>query len=134
MPVKPAMGPHSTATDDLGALATPGRRSLAARRISPRTIATYATSVDQLGRYLAAKGMPTAGAIIRREHVEAFIGDLLTRRAPGTAHNRFRDIQAFFAWCVEEGEVGESPMVHVEAPRLPGVRRRSGHRHSRGSR
>jgi site-specific recombinase XerD len=100
MPVKPAMGPHSTATDDLGALATPGRRSLAARRISPRTIATYAT----------------------------------TRRAPGTAHNRFRDIQAFFAWCVEEGEVGESPMVHVEAPRLPGVRRRSGHRHSRGSR
>ncbi len=90
-----------------------------ARRLSPRTIATYATSVEQLAAYLDAQGMPTAVAGIRREHVEAFIGDLLTRRAPGTAHNRFRGIQAFFVWCVEEGEVRESPMVHMKPPRLP---------------
>ncbi len=32
MPVEPAMGAHSTATDDLGALVASWRRSLAARR------------------------------------------------------------------------------------------------------
>ncbi len=119
MPVKPAMSMHSTATDELGALVASWRRSLAARRLSPRTIATYATSVDQLAAFLAAAGMPTAVASIRREHVEAFVSDLLARRSPGTAHNRYRGVQAFFVWCVEEGEVRESPMVHMKPPKLP---------------
>jgi site-specific recombinase XerD len=119
MPIKPAMGSHSTATDDLGALVASWRRSLAARRLSPRTIATYATSVEQLADFLAAAGMPTAVAAIRREHVEAFVSDLLARRSPGTAHNRYRGVQAFFVWCVEEGEVRESPMVHMKPPKLP---------------
>ena len=119
MQTSPASAAHSTATDELGALVASWRRSLAARRASPRTIATYATSVDQLARFLAAAGMPTAVGAIRREHVEAFVTDLLARRAPGTAHNRFRGVQAFFVWCIEEGEIRESPMVHMRPPRLP---------------
>lgn len=34
--------------------------------------------------------MPVVVGKIRREHVEAFMEDLLARRAPATAHNRFR--------------------------------------------
>ena len=52
------------------------RRSLAVRRISPRTIATYTIRVEQLADDLAANGMPTAVAGIRREHVEAFLEGL----------------------------------------------------------
>lgn len=63
--------------------------------------------------------MPTDVAAIRREHVEAFIADLLERRAPATAHNRFRGCQAFFAWLLEEGEVKASPMARMKPPRLP---------------
>src|SRR5664280_3783066 len=98
----PTSAPHSTAPDDLLTLAASWRRSLAARRASPRTIATYTTAVEQLAAYLAAAGMPTRVVNVRREHVEAWITDLLARRAPATANNRWRGAQAFFGWCVEE--------------------------------
>lgn len=110
---------HSSAPDVLNSLLVSWRRSLAARRISPRTIATYTVSVEQLAAYLAEHGMPTAVGSIRREHVESFVGDLLARRAPATAHNRFRGCQAFFVWCAEEGEVKTSPMAKMRPPRLP---------------
>jgi len=63
--------------------------------------------------------MPTRVSTVRREHVEAWITDLLAHRAPTTAHNRFRGCQAFFNWAVEEGEIRESPMVRMKPPRLP---------------
>jgi len=109
----------TTAPDDVRTLLASWRRSLAARRTSPATIATYGSAVERLADYLDTAGMPTRVGAIRREHIEAFIADLLTRRAPATAHNRFRGCQAFFAWVLEEGEVRESPMIHMRPPRLP---------------
>jgi hypothetical protein len=41
--------------------------------------------------------MPRAVVNIRREHVEAFITDQLTRLRPASAANRFRSLQQFFA-------------------------------------
>jgi site-specific recombinase XerD len=109
----------TTRPDDVRALLTSWRRSLAARRSSPATVATYTSAVERMADFLEAQGMPTRVGAIRREHVEAFIADLLTRRAPATAHNRFRGCQAFFAWALEEGEVKASPMVNMRPPRLP---------------
>jgi site-specific recombinase XerD len=109
----------TTSPDDVRALLTSWRRSLAARRVSPATIATYTSAVERLADFLEAQGMPTRVGAIRREHVEAFIADLLTRRSPATAHNRYRGCQAFFTWATEDGEVKVSPMVHMKQPRLP---------------
>jgi site-specific recombinase XerD len=119
MQTAPTSAAHSTAPDDLLTLAASWRRSLAARRSSPRTIATYTTAVEQLAAFLAAAGMPTRVANVRREHVEAWVTDLLARRAPSTAHNRFRGAQAFFGWALEEGEIRESPMARMKPPKLP---------------
>lgn len=119
MAIRSPSAPHSTAPDSIASLLPSWRRSLAARRISPRTIATYVTSAEQLAAFLAERGMPTSVARITREHVEAFIEDLLGRKAPATAHNRFRGCQAFFAWSLEEGEVKDSPMARMRPPRLP---------------
>ena len=83
----------TTSPDDVRALLTSWRRSLAARRSSPATIATYTSAVERMAEYLDGQGMPTRVSVIRREHVEAFIADLLTRRAPATAHNRYRGVQ-----------------------------------------
>ncbi len=80
----------TTSPDDAQALLTSWRRSLAARRSSPATVATYTSAVERMADFLEAKGMPTRVAAIKREHVEAFVADLLTRRAPPTAHNRYR--------------------------------------------
>jgi hypothetical protein len=47
------------------------RRHLLASNIAPRTISTYLEGATQLADYLAAHGMPTDVAAIRRDHVEA---------------------------------------------------------------
>lgn len=109
----------TTRPDDVRALLSSWRRSLAARRSSPATVATYTSAIERLADFLDAQGMPTGVGAIRREHVEAFIADLLTKRAPATAHNRYRGCQAFFTWALEEGEIRTSPMANMKPPRLP---------------
>ena len=93
-------------------------RHLRAGNLAPRTIQSYEESARQLAAYLAAAGMPTAVAHIRREHVEAFITHLLERFKPSTANNRFRGLQQFFKWLVEEGEIPSSPMERMRPPRV----------------
>jgi site-specific recombinase XerD len=92
---------------------------LAAGNKSPNTIKAYREAVDQLARFLADKGMPQAVANIRREHVEAFIQDQLDRLRPASAANRYRSLQQFFRWLVDEGELRESPMVRMKPPAVP---------------
>ncbi len=59
MPISPFSAAKDSRTDRLDALLPSWRRSLAARRVSLRTIATYTTSVAQLAARSAAHGMPT---------------------------------------------------------------------------
>lgn len=87
--------------------------------MGPATITTCAAAVRQLATFLRANGMPTRPASIRREHVEAWITDLLDRWKPATAHNRYRGTHAFFRWLVEEGEIRDSPIDRMKPPRLP---------------
>lgn len=119
MQTTPIDAPHSTVSNELADLLASWRRHLRAQRISPSTISTYSAAVSQLGAFLDARGMPTSPAAIRREHVEAFITDLLERWKPATAHNRYRGCHAFFRWLLEEGEIRSSPMERTKPPRLP---------------
>lgn len=117
------MGPSPTATtndtDELAELSASWARHLRAQHASPRTIETYTQAVGLLRRFLARQGMPTSPQAITREHVEAFVTDLLDRWKPATAHNRYRALRSFFGWLVEEGELRESPMARMKPPRLP---------------
>lgn len=94
-------------------------RHLRAGNLAPKTIEAYTEAVDQLARFLERAGMPQDVASVTREHVEAFISDLLSRWKPATAHNRYRGLHSFFAWLVEEGEIRETPMKNMRPPRLP---------------
>ncbi len=106
-------------TDSYQLLAESFRRSLLAENKAPRTVETYLEAVGQLGTFLSAKGMPVEPTHIRREHVEAFIADLLERFRPSTASNRFKGLQAFFRWAEDEGEVAASPMRRMKPPQVP---------------
>jgi hypothetical protein len=53
----------------------------------------------------ADRGMPTEVERIRREHVEAWIPHLLERWKPTTASARYRALQAFWRWAVDNGKV-----------------------------
>ena len=95
------------------------QRHLKAENKIPRTQQTYSESVTQLAAYLTDHGMPSLVSAIRREHVESFIAHLLETRKPATANNRYRGLQAFFKWCVDEGEVKDNPMARMKPPKIP---------------
>jgi site-specific recombinase XerD len=94
-------------------------RHLRAGNRSQATIETYTGAARQLGAFLTDAGMPTAVAAITAEYVEAFIENLLRNWKPATAHNRYRGLQQFFSWLVDEGEIQSSPMSRMKPPRLP---------------
>ncbi len=110
---------HITAAGDIAVNIESYGRHLRAENLSPRTGQTYMESARQLARFLGERGMPRDVASITREHVEAFITQLLERWKPATANNRYRGLQSFFRWLVEEGEIGESPMARMKPPRVP---------------
>ena len=71
-------------------------RHLRATNTSPRTIRTDMDAIGQLGAFLAGHGMPTDPAAIAREHVEAFVADVLARSKAFTAANRYRALNTWF--------------------------------------
>jgi site-specific recombinase XerD len=110
---------HDRAPSELDNLIVSWRRHLVAQRMSPATLSTYSTSVRQLAHFLAERGMPTSAGSLTREHLEAFVTDLLERWKPATAHNRYRALNGFFRWLVDEDEIETSPMERMKPPRLP---------------
>jgi len=106
-------------------LAASWLRSLRSERKADKTLLSYNAAVAQFGAFLEETGMPTVVASISREHVESFIDWLLTTPAPNgkprsasTAATRFRGLQQFFRWLVEDGEIAVSPMVNMRPPQL----------------
>ena len=64
--------------------------------------------------------MPQSPSGIKREHVEAFLVHLLEDRglASSTVNNRYRGLQAFFKWMLEEGDITRSPMDRMKPPQI----------------
>jgi site-specific recombinase XerD len=110
----------ASAPGDLAVLARSFRRYLRAANRSGRTVETYLEAVDQLVAFFAKHGMPTNASGVTREHIEAYVLGLQDAgRKPATVSNRFRALQQFWKFLVEEGEVSESPMRRMAAPHVP---------------
>lgn len=110
----------STKVGELRAYRRSFERSLKAANRSDRTVETYLDALDQLCGFLERQGMPTAAAAVTREHVEAYLVELLDLgRAPATVSNRFRALQQYFRFLVDEGEITVSPMERMTRPRVP---------------
>jgi len=93
--------------------------TLASQNKSTATRKVYRLSVVQFAAFLEDRGMPREAANVKREHVEAFIADLLSRRSAATAKTRYGGLQVFFGWLEEEGEVSRSPMERMKPPHVP---------------
>jgi len=103
----------------LGELLAGWRRHLRAENRALRTIVSYLEAGEQLSAFLAAAGLPTAAGAIRREHVEAYLEQVLDEHSPATAANRYRSLQQLFRWLVEEGASPHSPFERMHAPHVP---------------
>jgi integrase len=92
-------------------------RHLRAANRSERTIASYLESLRQAEAFLAARGKGLADA--RRADLEAFLADLLTRRAAGTVATRYKVLRILYGWLEEEDEIAANPMARVKPPIVP---------------
>jgi len=113
---------------DAPELVTPGNlgdelasfiRAQRANNVSPHTITAYGGAVRQFGRWLMEQGYPTDVEAIEPRHIEEWIGALLERGKPSTAHNRWRGLQRFLNWYADLDDAFLSPMRKLRPPRLP---------------
>ncbi|MDP8930396.1 MAG: tyrosine-type recombinase/integrase [Actinomycetota bacterium] len=114
--------PRTTTSEDLTHVRNYLRsweRSLRAQNKRPSTIRTYLLAARQFTDFLDARGMPTDVTRITREHVEAFIEDVLDRRTPATAAQRYGSLRHLWRWLLEEGEIERSPMERTHPPKVP---------------
>jgi site-specific recombinase XerD len=110
---------RATVTPTILTLAPSFARHLRAANLSPKTEATYGYALKDLAGFLELSGMPREAGAVTREHIEAYLEDLLARRKPATALAYFKSLQQFFKWAEEEGEVPHSPMTRMRPPRVP---------------
>jgi site-specific recombinase XerD len=106
---------------DLATLIPSFQRHLKATNKSPRTITGYTEASTQLLAFLSEHGFSTEVAKINRDGVESFIEYLVQTKAPATANNRYRALNALFNFLVEWGEITESPMARMKPPAVPEV-------------
>lgn len=112
----------SLAPNDVAELKRGFEVSLRARNRSPKTIRSYLEAVDLYREFAVTSGLPTAVDCIKRDNVEEFIADQLSRWTPKTAQIRYGSLQQFFRWCDEEGETPSgTPMAKMKPPSLPDV-------------
>ncbi|MGH3665272.1 MAG: phage integrase N-terminal SAM-like domain-containing protein [Egibacteraceae bacterium] len=86
---------------ELAALRASWVRSMRARNLAPKTQRAYTDSRDQLVAHAVAAGL----ADLDRAAVGDFLGDLAARHRPATVSARFRALQQWFAWLVDEDEL-----------------------------
>lgn len=99
-------------------LAASWLRSLRARNLSAQTVLTYKAAIEQLTGWLGCHGDPAPDAVTRAD-VETWIAHLLDTRSAATASNRYRAVQQFWSWCLDEQEVDRSPMERMKPPTVP---------------
>jgi site-specific recombinase XerD len=93
-------------------------RHLRAENRSDQTVATYLIALRQAETFLAAtRGTTLAEA--GRADLEAYLGDLLTQRAPATAATYYKVLKLLYQWLEDEDELPASPMAKMRPPIVP---------------
>lgn len=118
---------------DLSPLASSWKRSLRARNLSTNTQRIYSRAIDTFAAFLVdynptptdeedePRPAPTdleGDGGIHREHIEAYVTDLMKRTSAGNAHQHFRSLKTFFGWLVDEEELLRSPMRTMKPPKV----------------
>jgi integrase len=79
---------------------------------------SYMEATGQLEAFLEAEGLPTEVGAITREHIDRFLIAVRERTTASTAATRYRGLQQFFKFLVDEGELERSPMAGMKPPAL----------------
>ena len=114
------MQTRQAAPGDLATLIPDFAAHLRSRNLSQQTIYSYRTSAEQFRAFLLERGMPTDVAAITREHIEAWLAQMLdAAKAAATVARHYRNLQQLWRWLVDDGEVPASPMARMRPPAVP---------------
>jgi len=94
-------------------------RARDARRLSPRTLATYARSLRGLVRWLAGQGWSGDWAALTSRQVRDFVIERQRTHARPSVHNQVSALRAFLADLRRRGGLRASPAAGVALPKLP---------------
>lgn len=97
-------------------------RSLRARNLSPRTVNTYLEAADGFRAWLAENDGTDDLEQISRAHVQGYLVSLQDAgRKPTTVSVRYRSLQQFFKWAVDEEELFVDVMAKMRPPTVPEI-------------
>lgn len=104
--------------DDLAPLIESFGRSLRARNRSPKTQKGYLDTARLYEEFLLGSGHKATTDSVSRAMIEDFVADQLERWAPSTAATRYRCLQQFVRFLLDEGELDANPMAHTSPPSI----------------
>jgi site-specific recombinase XerD len=93
-------------------------RHLRAENRSDQTVTTYLIALRQAEAFLTGSRGTTLAAADRAD-LEAYLGDLLTRRAAATAATYYKVLKLLYQWLEDEDELPASPMAKMRPPIVP---------------
>jgi site-specific recombinase XerD len=114
-------------------LARSFERHMRAENRSERTITTYLIGLRQAEMFLRERPdrarctdereraaiHPTTLEAATRADLEAFMADVLGRRAPSTAATYYKVLKVLYAWLLDEQEIEVDPMARMKPPTVP---------------
>jgi len=87
-----------------------------AENISPRTYEVYSGDLRRFTGYLGNDRLRLID--VTPDHIRQFQAYInRTRKSSDTHHQYHRVMRTFFNWCVDEGFLPVSPMIHIKAPK-----------------
>jgi site-specific recombinase XerD len=86
---------------------------------SPRTTEAYDLAIRELLHYLLKMGLRIGPDDVTAEHLRLFFASLMDHCAPATINQRYRSLNRFFGWIVEEGERTDNPLARIPVPKVP---------------
>lgn len=100
--------------------------ALTSRNLSPRTIQSYTESVRLFLAFLGDSAHPPGRwTEVTRFHVQGYINSVLSKHKATTAAVRYRSLQQFFKYLVEDEVLDVSPMAKMKPPQVPEEHRRT---------
>jgi len=103
-------------TYPLSSLAESYKRHLRAEHVKETTIHNYDFTFAHLATWLTENQKTDDVASITTDDMRDHLVWLQDRLQPTTVQSRFKQLRAFFAWCVEEEILSRSPMTKIKMP------------------
>lgn len=110
-----AGGEADALSGELALLVDHWRTTMAARNLAAKTQRSYVDSVQRLAAFAADHGLDP----FSREAVQRYLADQAQRFQPATVSFRYRALQQWFGFLVDEDELDASPMDKMKPPQVP---------------